>query len=130
MARLNLTAKNSAERQVKKYLDENASETLAEKINTGKKTLSGAMAYCSKQAMKQASGGSAVVDDPTVYGWVIHYFEEEGEAEKVKGKREEVRGRRKKKPAPEQAPEDAPADPTFSRDVDFDDIDVLWSDEP
>ena len=88
--RLNLETKTKEQELVKAYLEENASETLAEKINNGtpfekygksfinKKTLDGFMKYASDEARKLASKGanSACVEDKVVYGWAIHYFEE------------------------------------------------------
>lgn len=88
---LNLTAKNKQEELVLKYLQNNASDVLANKINNGtpfekdgkpllnKKTLSGFMKYACDEARNLAEKGanSACVDDATVYGWAIHYFEEE-----------------------------------------------------
>ena len=89
--RLNLEAKTKEQELVKAYLEENASETLAEKINNGtpfekdgktlinKKTLDGFMKYASSEARKLASKGanSACVEDKVVYSWAIHYFEED-----------------------------------------------------
>ena len=91
MIKLNLTATDSGQAKVLAYLQENASETLADKINNGtpfekddkplinKKTLSGFMKYACDEARKLAEKGanSACIDDATVYGWAIHYFEEE-----------------------------------------------------
>lgn len=88
---LNLTAQNKQEELILNYLQNNASETLADKINNGtsfekdgkpllnKKTLSGFMKYACDEARKLAEKGanSACIDDATVYGWAIHYFEEE-----------------------------------------------------
>lgn len=67
-----------------KYLTENVSETLAEKINTGKKTLDGCLNFIREQAHKQAKNGCAYIEDKEVYGWAVHYFEEDDikEAEK------------------------------------------------
>lgn len=88
---LNLTAQNKQEELVLKYLQDNASDILANKINNGtpfekdgknlinKKTLTGFMKYACGEARKLAEKGanSACIDDATVYGWAIHYFEEE-----------------------------------------------------
>lgn len=88
---LNLTAQNKQEELVLKYLQDNASETLADKINNGtpfekdgkpllnKKTLAGFMKYACDEARKLAEKGanSTFIDDQTVYGWAIHYFEED-----------------------------------------------------
>ena len=89
--KLNLTAQNKQEELVLKYLQDNASETLANKINNGtpfekdgkpllnKKTLSSFMKYACDEARKLAEKGanSACIDDQTVYGLAIHFFEED-----------------------------------------------------
>ena len=91
MIKLNLTATNRQQEKVLKYLQENVSETLADKINNGtpfekdgqpllnKKTLSGFMRYAGKESRKFAEQGEqeTCVDDDDVYGWAIHYFEED-----------------------------------------------------
>ena len=88
---LNLTAQNKQEELVLKHLRDNASDVLANKINNGtpfekdghsltnKKTLAGFMKYACDEARKLAEKGanSTFIDDQTVYGWAIHYFEEE-----------------------------------------------------
>lgn len=90
MRKIELEAKTQAEQQIKAYLEEHASEVLAEKINNGvyiqkdgkrllnKKTLSGFMKFACDEAKKQAEKGAqfACIDVTTVYGWAIHYFEE------------------------------------------------------
>lgn len=88
---LNLEAKTKPQKQILAYLEENATETLIEKINNGvriekdgktlinKKTLSGFMKYACEEARKLAEKGavSTYIDDPTVYGWAMHYFQED-----------------------------------------------------
>ena len=88
---LNLTAQNKQEELILNYLQNNASETLADKINNGtsfekdgkpllnKKTLADFMKYACDEARKLAEKGanSACIDDATVYGWAIHFFEED-----------------------------------------------------
>lgn len=88
---LNLTAQNKQEELVLKYLQNNASDVLSNKINNGtpfekdghsltnKKTLAGFMKYACDEARKLAEKGanSACIDDATVYGWAIHFFEED-----------------------------------------------------
>lgn len=75
--KIKLTANNANEQRVLDYLEENASEVLAEKINDGNKTLNGFFAYARGEAQKLAVNGCACVEDQTVFGWAIHYFEEE-----------------------------------------------------
>lgn len=91
MIKLNLTPQNKQEELILNYLQNNASETLADKINNGtpfekdgnpllnKKTLSGFMKYACDEARNLAEKGanSACIDGATVYGWAIHYFEKE-----------------------------------------------------
>ena len=91
MITLNLTAKGTEQELIKRYLEENASEMLAEKINNGvhiekdgkklinKKTLEGFMKYATDEAKKLAEKGAsaACVRSDVVFGWAIHYFEEE-----------------------------------------------------
>ena len=81
---INLKAKGQFQEIIKKYLDENASEVLTEKINSGDKTLSGCENYIKKEARKQSTGGCACIEDAVVYGWAIHYFEEDEIKEKAK----------------------------------------------
>ena len=91
MRELNLTAEGTAQERILAYLQENVSEVLAEKINNGtpiekdgkqltsKKTLKGFMKYANDEAKKLSEKGAtcACIEDKTVYGWSIHYFEED-----------------------------------------------------
>lgn len=91
MTALNLTASGKPQELILAYLQENASDVLAEKINSGtpfekdgkqlinKKTLDGFMKFATDEARKLAEKGanSACVEDSVVYGWAIHYFEED-----------------------------------------------------
>lgn len=88
---LNLTATTTEEKVLKEYLEQNASEVLADKINNGvpvekdgkklisKKTLAGFLKYATEEARKQAAKGatSACLHSDIVFGWAIHYFEED-----------------------------------------------------
>ena len=91
MAQLKLTANTPSEQRILEYLQNNASETLAEKINNGtpfekdgkpltnKKSLSGFMKYACGEARNLTAKDetAACVEDSVVYGWAIHYFEED-----------------------------------------------------
>lgn len=91
MITLNLIASNKEQERVKDYLQNNISETLADKINNGvkitkdnksllnKKDLNGFMKFACEEARKQVEKGSnsACVEDEVVFGWAIHYFEED-----------------------------------------------------
>ena len=85
MIALNLETKNGSQRRIKAYLEQNASEVLADKINNGvriekdgktlinKKDLDGFWAYACKKAHES---GDDYTEDETVFGWAVHYFEE------------------------------------------------------
>ena len=91
MIELNLVANTEPEKRILEYLQNNVSETLADKINNGtpfekegkqlinKKTLSDFMKYACDEARKLAEKGanSACIEDSVVYGWAVHFFEEE-----------------------------------------------------
>ena len=90
--KLNLETKTREQALVKAYLEDNTSDTLADKINNGtpfekdgkiytnRKNLDGFMKYATEEARKLASKGanSACIEDKVVYGWAMHYFEEDG----------------------------------------------------
>lgn len=88
--KINLEAKDESQKRILEYLEENASEILANKINNGvqvekdgkqllsKKDLDSFFIYATNEARKLAENKSyACIDDKTVFGWVIHYFEED-----------------------------------------------------
>ena len=91
MKQLNLEAKTKEQQRIKAYLEENASDILAGKINNGvlikkdgkillnRKTLDGFMSFATEEARKQADKGAryAMVEDAVVFGWAVHYFEED-----------------------------------------------------
>lgn len=95
--KLRLEAKTKEQELIKAYLEENVSDILADKINNGarivkdgamllnKKTLDGFMTYAADEARKLAEKGArfACVEDKTVYGWAVHYFEEDSIEEKL-----------------------------------------------
>ena len=90
MSNICLEAKTKEQEILKKYLEDNASDVLTDKINNGvkiekdgktvinKKTLDTFMKYATEEAKKLAEKGatSAMVEDRVVFGWLIHYFEE------------------------------------------------------
>ena len=91
MKALNLIANGNEQTRIKDYLQNNVSDELANKINNGveitkdgktvinKKDLDGFMSYACDEAKKQATANAryACIDDATVFGWAIHYFEED-----------------------------------------------------
>ena len=91
MTKLNLAAKGDDQIAVLNYLQQNASDVLADKINNGvqivkdgvtlinKKTLDGFFRYATDEARKLVAKDvrCACVLDRVVFGWAIHYFEED-----------------------------------------------------
>ena len=91
MTKLNLVAKGDDQIAVLNYLQQNAGDVLADKINNGvqivkdgvtlinKKTLDGFFRYATEEARKLIAKDArcACVLDRVVFGWAIHYFEED-----------------------------------------------------
>ena len=91
MTELNLATKGDDQIAVLNYLQQNASDLLADKINNGvqivkdgitlinKKTLDGFFRYATEEARKLVAQNArcACVLDRVVFGWAIHYFEED-----------------------------------------------------
>lgn len=90
--KIKLKAANAYETAVLKYLEGNASDALVDKINTGSKTLKQCFGYIQSQARKEATNGCAMIEDKVVYGWAVHFFEEDGiEAVAVPARTEQPR---------------------------------------
>lgn len=79
---IKLKPHNNYEKIVLDYLNTNASLALVERINAGDKTLTQCWNYIISEASKLATNRCACVEDSTVYGWAIHFFEED----EIKGK--------------------------------------------
>lgn len=91
MTKLNLAAKGDDQIAVLNHLQQNATDLLADKINNGvqivkdgvtlinKKTLDGFFRYATEEARKLVAKDArcACVLDQVVFGWAIHYFEED-----------------------------------------------------
>lgn len=91
MTKLNLAAKGDDQIAILNYLQQNATDVLADKINNGvqivkdgvtlinKKTLDGFFRYATEEARKLVAKDArcACVLDQVVFGWAIHYFEED-----------------------------------------------------
>ena len=124
MTNLNLKAETNPQKLILAYLQENASEILAEKINNGtpiekdgkrlinKKDLKGFMNFANSEAKKLADKGAtaACIENDVVYGWAIHYFEEDS----IEGKLYNEDGSEYKAPAPVKttaAPTTTPSKP-------------------
>ena len=65
---------SGAEDAIHNWLCDQDDETLLQGILKEGCTIKGAMQYCVSQAEKQKTGNAAMVDDQTVFSWVIKYF--------------------------------------------------------
>ena len=147
--KLNLTTNCTEHTVLKEYLEENASATLADKINHGvfiekdgkrllnRKDLNGFMQYACDEARKLAAKGatSACLKSDIVFGWAIHYFEEDD----IIGKLFNEDGSEYTPPKPEYKPiqhipaPTVPAKPTPPKPQQFTLFDILTEekkDEP
>lgn len=64
---------------VKEYLDKRAAEDelFAAKYIGSKKTVKQCCAYIMGQAKKRAQDGAACIEDKVVFGWAVHFYQED-----------------------------------------------------
>ena len=64
---------------IKRHLDKMAQQdfAFAERSKDEKKSLDKCIQYITSQAKKQAKGGCAAIEDAVVYGWAVHYYQED-----------------------------------------------------
>lgn len=69
---------NTFQDTIKSYLDKRAAEDplFAANYAKEKKNIKECCAYITSQAKKQASNGCAAIPDDEVFGWAIHYYDE------------------------------------------------------
>lgn len=68
------------ETTIQKYLENRAKEDslFAETYKKANKSIKECCKYIYSKARKLAAGGNAVgIDDATVYGWAVHYYDED-----------------------------------------------------
>lgn len=74
---------------IKAHLDNMAQHdfAFAERYKLEAKSLDKCIDYIKSEAKKQAKAGCAAFQDEVVYGWAVHYYQEDNvEVEKVKAK--------------------------------------------
>ena len=92
------------EQTIKAYLDQRAKED-ALFANTYKKegkSIKECCKYIMQKARKEAKNGCAAIPDDVVYGWAVHYYDEDGI--KVSGTTEDVQVSVPDQPEPKQEP--------------------------
>lgn len=73
------TNNNSFQDTIKAYLDKRAEEDSLFAVTYAKenKNIKDCCSYITSQAKKQASGGCAAISDDVVFGWAVHYYDED-----------------------------------------------------
>lgn len=103
------TTNNSFQDTIKAYLDKRAKEDSLFAVTYAKenKNIKDCCTYITSQAKKQASNGCAMVEDDVVFGWAVHYYDEDDiKVEKTSNTRSEV-----KTSAPKKTEEKQPEAP-------------------
>ena len=64
---------------IKAHLDKMAEqdESFAARYALKNKTLDKCLQYITSEAKKQAKNGCAAIEDAVVYGWAVHYYQED-----------------------------------------------------
>jgi len=74
---------------IKRHLDQMAQQDseFAERYKNEKKSIEECARYVTSEAKKQQKNGCAVIEDAVVYGWAVHYYQEDNiKVEDVKAK--------------------------------------------
>ena len=74
---------------IKRHLDKMAQKdfAFAERYKLESKSLDECLKYITSEARKQAKNGCAAIEDAVVYGWAVHYYQEDNiKADNVKAK--------------------------------------------
>lgn len=103
------TNNNSFQDTIKAYLDKRAEEDSLFAVTYAKenKNIKDCCSYITSQAKKQASNGCAAISDDVVFGWAVHYYDEDDiKVEKASNTRSEV-----KTSAPKKTEEKKPEAP-------------------
>ncbi len=74
-----MSANNSFQDTIKAYLDKRASEDSLFALTYAKenKNIKDCCSYITSQAKKQQTGGCAAISDDVVFGWAVHYYDED-----------------------------------------------------
>lgn len=73
------TNNNSLQDTIKSYLDKRAKEDYLFAATYAKenKNIKDCCTYITSQAKKQQTGGCAAISDDVVFGWAVHYYDED-----------------------------------------------------
>ena len=88
------TNNNSFQDTIKAYLDKRAQEDSLFAVTYAKKNknIKDCCSYITGRAKKEQSGGCAVISHEEVFGWAVHYYDEDDiKVEKTSNMRSEVK---------------------------------------
>lgn len=117
MPKLNLKAVCNEEEAILKYLEANASEALTEKINKkAERPMIPCLVYCHNEALERykknnGTNNCIMIDDATVFGWAVHYYEDveaEEDIKKAKALLEKLEAEEKAKSEPKPTKTETP----------------------
>lgn len=114
-----MSANNSFQDTIKAYLDKRAGEDSLFSVTYTKenKNIKDCCSYITSQAKKQASNGCAAISDDVVFGWAVHYYDEDDiKVEKTSNTRSEVKTSAPKTEVKKEAPR-AKINPKKKEDV-------------
>lgn len=89
-----MSANNSFQDTIKAYLDKRAQEDSLFAVTYAKenKNIKDCCSYITGRAEKEQSGGCAVISHEEVFGWAVHYYDEDDiKVEKTSNMRSEVK---------------------------------------
>lgn len=101
------TNNNSQQDKIKAYLDKRAQEDSLFAVTYAKenKNIKDCCSYITSQAKKQAINGCAMIEDDVVYGWAVHYYDEDDiKVEKTSNMRVSVNNSAPKAEVKKEAP--------------------------
>lgn len=101
------TNNNSFQDTIKAYLDKRAEEDSLFAVTYAKenKNIKDCCSYITSQAKKQASNGCATISDDVVFGWAVHYYDEDDiKVEKASNMRVSVNNSAPKAEVKKEAP--------------------------
>lgn len=101
------TNNNSFQDTIKAYLDKRAEEDSLFAVTYAKenKNIKDCYSYITSQAKKQQTGGCAAISDDVVFGWAVHYYDEDDiKIEKSSNTRSEVKTSTPKTEVKKEAP--------------------------
>lgn len=101
------TNNNSFQDTIKAYLDKRASEDSLFAVTYAKenKNIKDCCTYINSQAKKQAVNGCAAISDDVVFGWAVHYYDEDDiKVEKTSNMRVSVNNSAPKTEVKKEAP--------------------------